>query len=177
MTLSNRPTDYAGRKGQAPFGHSLDHLISTHFSNRVIKYGDGLCLVFWLAVLIRQVTGTYYWTEDTDLVWLNDWAFEGVVATLRSNFLLSHLAVTIFSHLLPKLCTYFNVCLIDSATRIFSTSYAATRNWTKVRSVAPILRDLNPGRFTDWAATAMASDCHIKQTRKRKRLKRPGPQT
>ena len=55
----------------------------------------------------------------------------------------------IFFHLLPKLRTYFYVGLIDGAARIFPTSYAATGNRTHASSVAPLLRDLNPGRFTD----------------------------
>ena len=61
-----------------------------------------------------------------------------------------------FFHLLPKLRTYFYVCLIDGSARIFPTSYAATGNWTHISSVAPLLRDLNPRRFIDWAAAAAA---------------------
>ena len=59
-----------------------------------------------------------------------------------------------FFHLLPKPHTYFYVRLIDGAARIFPTSYAATGNQTHVSSVAPLVRDLNPGRFTDWATAA-----------------------
>ena len=54
-----------------------------------------------------------------------------------------------FSHLLPKPPTYFYVHLIDGAARIFPNSYAATGNRTHVSSVAHLLRDFNPGCFTD----------------------------
>ena len=43
-----------------------------------------------------------------------------------------------FIHLLPKLCTHFNVCLKDGAARIFPTSFPATRNWTHICSGAPL---------------------------------------
>ena len=61
-----------------------------------------------------------------------------------------------FFLLLPKTRTYFCVRLIDGTARIFPTSYAATEIQTHVSSVAPLLRDLNPGRFTDWATAAAA---------------------
>ena len=51
--------------------------------------------------------------------------------------------------LLPKPRIYFYVCLIDGATKIFPTSYAASGNQTQVSSVPPLLRDLNPGSVTD----------------------------
>ena len=51
--------------------------------------------------------------------------------------------------LLPKPRIYFYVCLIDGATRIFPTSLATTGNQTHVSSVPSLLRDLDPGRFTD----------------------------
>ena len=61
-----------------------------------------------------------------------------------------------FSHLLPKLRTYFYVRLIDGVARIFPTYYAASSIWTRIRLVAPLLRDLNPGHFTNWATAAAA---------------------
>ena len=47
---------------------------------------------------------------------------------------------------------------MDRVARIFLTSYAATGNQTHVSSVAPLLRDLNPGRFTDSATAAAATN-------------------
>ena len=44
-----------------------------------------------------------------------------------------------FFHLLPKLRTYFYVCLIDGSARIFPTSYATTGNRTHVSSLKIIL--------------------------------------
>ena len=41
--------------------------------------------------------------------------------------------------------------------RILPHSYAATRNRTHISSVAPLLRDLYPGCFTDWATAAAAT--------------------
>ena len=52
--------------------------------------------------------------------------------------------------------TSFHVRLIDGAYRIFLTCHAATGNWTHISSVAPLLRDLSPGGFTDWATAAAA---------------------
>ena len=40
----------------------------------------------------------------------------------------------------------------------FPYSYAPTGIWTDVSSVAPLFRDLNPGRFTDWATEAAATN-------------------
>ena len=57
-------------------------------------------------------------------------------------------------HLLSKLCTFFNVRLIDGPAGIFPTSYAMTGNQTHVSSVSLLLRDLIPERFTDWATVA-----------------------
>ena len=45
--------------------------------------------------------------------------------------------------------SYFHVRLIDRLAWIFLTSWAATENQTHVSSVAPLWRNLNPGRFTD----------------------------
>ena len=55
----------------------------------------------------------------------------------------------VFFHLIPKLCTYCYVPLMDVMARFFPNSYAATGNETRITSVAPLLRDLNPGRFID----------------------------
>ena len=66
------------------------------------------------------------------------------------------LVMFLFSRLLPKLRTYFCVQLIDGLARIFHNSFTATGNRTLVSSVAPLLRDLNLGRFIDWATTAAA---------------------
>ena len=54
-----------------------------------------------------------------------------------------------FLHLLPKLRTFSYVCLKVDAGKIFHTSYATAGNQTHISSVAPRLRDLNLGRFTD----------------------------
>ena len=59
-------------------------------------------------------------------------------------------------HLLPRQRTFFNVCLIDGAARIFPNSCAPCWNQIHISSVAPLLRDLNQGCFTDWATAAMA---------------------
>ena len=63
-----------------------------------------------------------------------------------------------FFHLLPKRGTNFYVCLIEGAARVFPTSYAPTGNWTHISSVAPLLRDLKPGHFSDWATVVAASE-------------------
>ena len=41
--------------------------------------------------------------------------------------------------------------------RIFPTSYVVTGNWAHVSLGAPLVRDLDPGRFTNWARAAVAS--------------------
>ena len=45
--------------------------------------------------------------------------------------------------------SYFYAGLIDGAARIFPTSYAATGNCAHACTVEPLLRGLNPGRFSD----------------------------
>ena len=45
--------------------------------------------------------------------------------------------------------TYFYIFLVDGVARIFPTSCATTGNQTQVSSVAPLVRDPHPGRFTD----------------------------
>ena len=62
----------------------------------------------------------------------------------------------LFSHLLPKPRTDFYVYLIDGVFRIFPNFFSTTWFRTHVSSVTALLRDLNPGRFTDWATTASA---------------------
>ena len=47
------------------------------------------------------------------------------------------IVMSYISPLITKLGTYFNVRLIDGATRIFPNSYAATGNRTHVSRVAP----------------------------------------
>ena len=67
-------------------------------------------------------------------------------------------SLALFLYLIPKLRTYFNVCLIDGAARIFPSSYSATGNQTHGSSVAHLsLRDLSKGSFIDWATAAAAS--------------------
>ena len=61
-----------------------------------------------------------------------------------------------FFNLLPTLCTYFHVYLIDGAARIFPTSHAATENQTNVSSATPLFEGFKQGCFTDWATAAMA---------------------
>ena len=74
---------------------------------------------------------------------------KGLAATLALDLFLA-LALNIFYLNLDKFFpTYFNVSLIAGAARIFPTSNAATGSQTHVSSVAPLLRDLNPGPFTD----------------------------
>ena len=68
----------------------------------------------------------------------------GMMSEVPGNYL-----VYFFSHLLPKPRTYFYVCLIDGTARIFPTSYAATKNRIHISSVEPLLKDLNPGHYTD----------------------------
>ena len=70
---------------------------------------------------------------------LRDHARASARATLASE---SH-----FFHLISKLRTHFYVPLTYGAARIFPDSYAATGNQTRISSVAPLLRDLNPGHF------------------------------
>ena len=77
----------------------------------------------------------------------------------RERLLLDHF----FSHLHPKRHTYFYFCLIDGTTRIFSELLCRNWNRTRISSVAPCLRDLNPGRFTDWT-TAAAFSVKLKKT-------------
>ena len=64
-----------------------------------------------------------------------------------------------FVHLLPKLRTYFHICLIDGAARIFS--YLICCDWeSNSRQLScTSLRDLNSGRFTSWATAAVAFCC------------------
>ena len=64
------------------------------------------------------------------------------------NFLSKWFFLLFFVHLFPKLRTYFHVCLIDGAARIFSNLIC--RNWeSNSRQLScTSLRDLNSGRFT-----------------------------
>ena len=62
-----------------------------------------------------------------------------------------------FFHLLPQ--TYSCVHLKSRLARIYPTSNAATGNQTHVSSVVPLLWDLNPECFTDWATKATAKLC------------------
>ena len=59
-------------------------------------------------------------------------------------------------HQLAKPYTYCYVYLIDDAARIFRNSHATTGNQTHTSSVAPLLRNLIPGCFTDRATAAVA---------------------
>ena len=59
-----------------------------------------------------------------------------------TNFMNPFLWKSFWTHLFPKPCTYFYVRLIDGVARIFPTSFALTGNWTRVSSVAPLLRTL-----------------------------------
>ena len=61
-----------------------------------------------------------------------------------------------FFHLLHKPRTYFHFAWQMVRLVSFPTSHAATRNWTHISLAASLLRDLNPGRFTDWADVAAA---------------------
>ena len=63
-----------------------------------------------------------------------------------------------FFHLLPKLRTYLYVPNKDGAARIFPNSDAVIGNQTHVSSVAPLLKDLNPGCFTGRGSTGTAAD-------------------
>ena len=76
---------------------------------------------------------------------------------LNIQLILTVVVTHVFFHLPPKLGTNFYVRLIDGAARIFPTSHATTGNQTHVSSVAPLLRDINPVRFSDLATAAVAS--------------------
>ena len=61
----------------------------------------------------------------------------------------------LFFLLLPKprtLCSPHK----RSGQDFFPTSYATIGNRTHVSLAAPLVRDLNPGRFTNWATSAVA---------------------
>ena len=55
----------------------------------------------------------------------------------------------IFSICFPNHACTSMYAAVDGVARIFPTSYAATGNQTHISSVALLLRDLNPGRFTN----------------------------
>ena len=83
---------------------------------------------------------------------LSVWAYIGMITTTVPKII-----AKFFLIYFPKARSYCFVRLIDGAARIFPTSYAVTRNRAQASSVAPVLRAINPGRFTDLATAAAAT--------------------
>ena len=115
--------------------------------------------LFWIGRRIWQRLLSSSWTLGR--IKISNWNIQIEIWNVASSKCHLFLLLAQSAHLYLRTCVLPHTP-IDGVAKIFlfPNSYATAGNWTQNSSVAPLLRDLNSGRFTYWT-TAAASNSDL----------------